>query len=156
MLEEGTMAPDFSLPDQDGKERRLSEYRGKWVILYFYPKDNTSGCTKEACSMRDEKENFDGLDAVILGVSKDGASSHQKFIANHSLNFTLLSDEDHKVMEAYQAWGEKSLYGKKYMGAIRCTYVIDPDGMIRKTYKKVATATHGNDVREYLEKVRNA
>ena len=81
------MAPDFSLPDQDGKERRLSEYRGKWVILYFYPKDNTSGCTKEACSMRDEKENFDGLDAVILGVSKYGASSHQKFIANHSLNF---------------------------------------------------------------------
>ena len=151
MLEVGKEAPDFTLQDQDGNERKLSDYRGKRVILYFYPKDNTPGCTKEACSLRDNKPVFDNLDAVIIGVSKDSTASHQKFIANQNLNFTLLSDPEHKVMEMYGAWGEKNMYGKITMGTIRCTYIIDKNGIIEKVYKKVNTATHGEDVRKYLE-----
>lgn len=151
MLEVGKEAPEFKLQDQDGNERRLSDYRGRRVILYFYPKDNTPGCTKEACSLRDNKPVFDNLDAVIIGVSKDSTASHQKFIANQNLNFTLLSDPEHKVMEMYGAWGEKNMYGKITMGTIRCTYIIDRNGIIEKVYKKVNTATHGEDVRKYLE-----
>lgn len=151
MLEVGKEAPEFKLQDQDGNERRLSDYRGRRVILYFYPKDNTPGCTKEACSLRDNKPVFDNLDAVIIGVSKDSTASHQKFIANQNLNFTLLSDPEHKVMEMYGAWGEKNMYGKITMGTIRCTYIIDKNGIIEKVYKKVNTATHGEDVRKYLE-----
>ncbi len=151
MLEVGKEAPDFTLQDQDGNERKLSDYRGRRVILYFYPKDNTPGCTKEACSLRDNKPVFDNLDAVIIGVSKDSTASHQKFIANQNLNFTLLSDPEHKVMEMYGAWGEKNMYGKITMGTIRCTYIIDKNGIIEKVYKKVNTATHGEDVRKYLE-----
>ena len=151
MLEVGKEAPEFTLQDQDGNERRLSDYRGRRVILYFYPKDNTPGCTKEACSLRDNKPVFDNLDAVIIGVSKDSTASHQKFIANQNLNFTLLSDPEHKVMEMYGAWGEKNMYGKITMGTIRCTYIIDRNGIIEKVYKKVNTATHGEDVRKYLE-----
>lgn len=151
MLEVGKEAPEFKLQDQDGNERRLSDYRERRVILYFYPKDNTPGCTKEACSLRDNKPVFDNLDAVIIGVSKDSTASHQKFIANQNLNFTLLSDPEHKVMEMYGAWGEKNMYGKITMGTIRCTYIIDKNGIIEKVYKKVNTATHGEDVRKYLE-----
>ena len=151
MLEVGTIAPEFTLPDQDGVERKLSDYKGKWVVLYFYPKDNTPGCTKEACSLRDEKAVFDSLDAVIIGISKDSTASHKKFITNQNLNFTLLSDPEHKVIESYQAWGEKTFCGKKSMGILRCTYIIDPEGRINKTYAKVNTATHGSDVKTYLE-----
>ncbi len=151
MLEAGTKAIDFSLPDQDGVIRKLSDYRKKRVILYFYPKDNSPGCTKEACSLRDEKSIFDGLDAVIIGISRDSEATHRKFIEKQGLNFTLLSDVDHKVMEAYGAWGEKKMYGKTTTGVIRCTYIISPDGIIEKTYRKVNTATHGLDVRKYLE-----
>lgn len=151
MLKTGTTAPDFTLPDQDGTERRLSDYRGKHVILYFYPKDSTPGCTKEACSLRDSKSALEDKDTVIIGVSKDSPASHLKFIAKENLNFTLLSDPEHKVMEEYGAWGEKVLYGKKTTGVIRCTYIIDKDGIIEKTYAKVSTATHGADILKYLE-----
>lgn len=150
MLEANTMAPDFELADQDGKTKKLSEFRGKRVILYFYPKDNTPGCTKEACSLRDSKPQLDDMNTVIIGVSRDGAESHRKFIEKQSLNFILLSDPEHKVMEEYGAWGEKVLYGKKSMGVIRSTFIINPEGMIEKVYKKVSTATHGEDILKYL------
>lgn len=153
MLEINTLAPDFTLPDENGNDVTLSSLRGKKVVLYFYPKDNTSGCTKEACSLRDNKVNFDGLNATILGVSKDSAKSHRSFIEKQNLNFTLLTDENAKVLEMYQAWGEKSMYGKKYMGIIRCTYIIDENGVIIKTYPKVSVATHGDDVKAYLESI---
>ena len=126
------------------------------MILYFYPKDNTPGCTKEACSLRDEKEDFDGLDAVIIGISKDSTASHKKFITNQNLNFTLLSDPEHKVIETYQAWGEKTFCGKKSMGILRCTYIIDPEGKINKTYDKVTTSTHGKVIKKYLESLKEA
>ncbi len=151
MLEAGSAAPDFTLRDQDGNERKLSDYRGKKVILYFYPKDNTPGCTKEACSLRDAKESLEGHNAVILGVSRDSVESHKKFIEKQNLNFTLLSDPDHEVMQEYGAWGEKVLYGKKSVGTIRITYIIDEEGKVEKAYAKVNTATHGQDVKKYLE-----
>ncbi len=151
MLEEKTIAPDFTLPDQDGNMVTLSSFRGKKVILYFYPKDQTPGCTKEACSFRDHKTEIEKFNAIILGVSKDSGKSHLKFIAKQNLNFTLLSDEDHQVMELYGAWGEKVLYGKKSLGVIRSTFIIDENGTIIKRWAKVNTATHGEDVKKYLE-----
>ena len=154
MLTEGTIAPDFTLVDQDGKERKLSDYRGERVILYFYPKDNTPGCTKEACSLRDREVDFSQLNTTILGISRDSSESHKKFIAKEKLNFTLLSDPDHKVMEEYGAWGEKLLYGKKSLGVIRSTFIINKDGVIEKVYKKVSTATHGDDILKYLSSIR--
>ena len=154
MLTEGTIAPDFTLVDQDGKERKLSDYRGERVILYFYPKDNTPGCTKEACSLRDREVDFSQLGTTIIGISRDSSESHKKFISKENLNFTLLSDPDHKVMEEYGAWGEKLLYGKKSLGVIRCTFIIDKDGVIEKVYKKVSTATHGDDILKYLSSKR--
>ena len=119
MLETGQMAPDFTLPDQDGQPFTLSSLRGGYVVLYFYPKDNTSGCTKEACSLNGELDAFSGLGARVVGVSADGSESHQRFIARYSLGFTLLSDGDHEVMKAYGAYGEKTMYGKKTVR--RCT-----------------------------------
>ena len=154
MLDINTLAPDFTLPDENGNDVTLSSFRGKKVVLYFYPKDNTSGCTKEACSLRDNKVNFDGLNATILGVSKDSAKAHRSFIEKQNLNFTLLTDESAKVLELYGAWGEKSMYGKKYMGIIRCTYIIDENGIIIKTYPKVSVSTHGDDVKAFLESLK--
>lgn len=150
MLDINTIAPDFTLPDENGQDVTLSSFRGKKVVLYFYPKDNTSGCTKEACSLRDSKPDFDSLNAVVIGISRDSAKSHTSFIQKQNLNFKLLTDADSKVLEAYQAWGEKSMYGKKYMGIIRCTYIIDEDGKIIKTYPKVSVSTHGEDVKSFL------
>ena len=152
MLEEGTKAPDFSLPCEDGSCISLSSLSGQRVILYFYPKDNTPGCTKEACSLRDASEDLKGLDATVIGISPDSPQSHMKFREKHSLPFHLLSDPEHKVMEMYGAYGEKVLYGKKTIGVIRTTYIIGRDGTIEKIYKKVNTATHGEDVRKFLEK----
>ena len=129
----------------------LSDFRGQKVVLYFYPKDNTPGCTKEACSIRDNMPDFSRLNVKILGVSRDSGESHRKFIEKQNLNFTLLSDPEHKVMEEYGAWGEKTLYGKKSMGVIRSTFVINEDGVIEKVYKKVNTATHGEDLKKYFE-----
>ena len=154
MLDINTKAPEFTLPDQNGELVSLSSFLGKKVVLYFYPKDNTSGCTKEACSFRDAKPDFDNLNAVVIGVSKDSAKAHRSFIEKQSLNFMLLIDEKAEVLEKYEAWGEKSMYGKKYMGIIRCTYVIDENGMIIKTYPKVSVATHGQDVKNFLESIK--
>jgi len=151
MLEVNTLAPDFTLPDENGNPIKLSDFRGKRVILYFYPKDNTAGCTKEACSLRDHKAVFDEMNAVILGVSRDSSKSHQGFIAKQNLNFKLLTDAEHKVMEAYGAWGEKKLYGKVSMGVIRSTFIIDEEGRIVKVFKKVNTATHGEEVKKAFE-----
>ena len=151
MLAEGTKAPLFTLDDKNGNNVSLSDFRGQKVVLYFYPKDNTPGCTKEACSIRDSMPDFSRLNVKILGVSRDSGESHRKFIEKQNLNFTLLSDPEHKVMEEYGAWGEKTLYGKKSMGVIRSTFVINEDGVIEKVYKKVNTATHGEDLKKYFE-----
>ena len=152
MREERTKAPDFSLPCEDGSCISLSSLSGQRVILYFYPKDNTPGCTKEACSLRDASEDLKGLNATVIGISPDSPQSHMKFREKHNLPFHLLSDPEHKVMEMYGAYGEKVLYGKKTIGVIRTTYIIGKDGTIEKIYKKVNTATHGEDVRKFLEK----
>lgn len=138
----GAKAPAFSAPDQSGKTVSLSDFKGKTVILYFYPKDDTSGCTVEACSFRDEHATFKKKGAVIIGVSPDNARSHTKFIEKFELPFTLLSDADHKIAEAYHVWVEKSMYGRKYMGMERSTFVIDPAGKIQAIYRKVKPAEH--------------
>ena len=139
-IQEGKPAPDFTLTDADGKQVSLKDFAGKDVILYFYPKDDTPGCTKEACGFRDGWKDLTKANVVVLGVSADGAASHQKFIAKYKLPFPLLSDPDRKVMERYGAWGEKIMYGKKTKGVIRSTVWIGPDGRVKKHWKKVAKA----------------
>jgi len=147
MLKQGDKAPDFTLHSHEGREVSLSDFAGKSdVVLYFYPKDNTSGCTKEACSFRDNIETIGAKGAVVLGVSPDSVKSHQNFIQKQQLNFTMLSDPDHQVAEAYGAWGEKSMYGKKYMGIIRSTFVIGKDGVIKHVFGKVKVDSHALDV----------
>ena len=140
MLEIGTKAPEFTLPDQNGKMHSLSEYRGKKVILYFYPKDNTSGCTKQACNFAELMPQFREQGAVILGVSKDSVASHKKFDENYGLPFTLLSDTERTVIEAYGVWQEKKNYGKVTMGVVRTTYLIDENGIITKAFGNVKAA----------------
>lgn len=152
LLETGTKAPDFTLFDQNGKEHRLSDYRGKRVILYFYPKDNTSGCTKQACGFAERYPQITEKGAVVLGVSKDSVASHKKFEEKYSLPFTLLSDPEHKVLEAYGAWGEKKNYGKVSMGTIRTTYLIDENGIIIKAAAKVKAADDPENVLKALSK----
>lgn len=152
-IEIGKKAPNFSLPDQTGKKRSLADFAGKNVILYFYPKDDTPGCTKEACGFRDAHDELSDLNTVVLGVSADGAAPHQKFISKYKLPFTLLSDEDRKVMESYGAYGEKLMYGKKVMGVIRSTVWIGPDGKVVRHWKRVPKAeTHPAQV---LEAIKN-
>jgi len=140
------LAKDFNLPDQDGKMHKLSDYKGKWVVLYFYPKDNTPGCTKEACGFRDYRNKFSQRNAVILGVSKDSVASHKKFAQKHGLNFPILSDEDKKVIKAYEAWGKKKFLGKEFEGTLRKTYLIAPDGKIAKVYPNVNPINHPDKV----------
>ncbi|MBQ3879360.1 MAG: thioredoxin-dependent thiol peroxidase [Oscillospiraceae bacterium] len=140
MLEIGIKAPVFTLPDQNGEEKRLSDYRGKKVILYFYPKDMTSGCTKQACSFRDLYPQFREKGAVVLGVSRDTVASHKKFEEAHGLPFPLLSDPELSVIKAYDVWKEKKLYGKVSMGVVRTTYLIDENGVIEKAFDKVKAA----------------
>ena len=142
----GVTAPDFELPSSSGKPLRLSSFRGRQVVLYFYPKDDTSGCTMEACSFRDNLPRFDELDAVVLGVSKDSLESHKKFIEKYSLNFTLLSDEGLKAHKLYDTWKEKVNYGRKYMGTERSTFVIGEDGKIKKVFRKVSPGGHEAEV----------
>ncbi|HER43063.1 MAG TPA: thioredoxin-dependent thiol peroxidase [Candidatus Eisenbacteria bacterium] len=149
----GAKAPAFGLPDQDGKNHRLGDYRGKWVLLYFYPKDNTSGCTKEACAIRDEFPRFGKLDAVVLGVSKDSVESHRKFADKHGLPFTLLSDADTSVQRAYGVWRKKKMAGREYMGTVRASFLIDPQGKIAKVYEKVKPAEHAAEVLRDLKKI---
>jgi peroxiredoxin Q/BCP len=150
-LEEGKKAPAFTLADATGKNVSLGDFAGKNVILYFYPKDDTPGCTKEACGFRDGWSELKKLGAVVLGVSPDGAASHEKFAAKYELPFTLLSDPDRKAMAAYGAYGEKILYGKKTVGVIRSTVWIGPDGKVRKHWARVReAATHPDQVLEAL------
>ena len=150
-IAEGKKAPAFTLTDADGKKVALTDFAGKHVIVYFYPKDDTPGCTKEACGFRDDWKAFQKLGAVVLGVSADGEASHQKFRAKYKLPFTLLSDPDRKMMTAYGAYGEKMMYGKKTIGVIRSTVWIGPDGRVKKHWKKVANAeAHPDQVRAAL------
>ena len=140
MLEIGTQAPDFTLPDQNGNMHSLSEYRGKKVILYFYPKDNTAGCTKQACGFAERYPQFTEKGAVVLGVSKDSVASHKKFEEKYGLPFTILSDPELVAIQAYDVWQEKKNYGKTYMGVVRTTYLIDENGKIVKAFDKVKAA----------------
>lgn len=144
-------APQFILKDEMGNEYNVSDHRGKWIVLYFYPQDDTPGCTVEACSLRDARDDIAELGAEIVGISKDDASSHEKFKAKHSLNFTLLTDPEAKVIEAYGAWGKK-MFGRE--GILRKTFIIDPDGIIRKVYGRVTPLGHGTQVIEELKKLQ--
>ena len=150
-LKIGDKAPEFNLKNTIGEEVSLAGLKGKRVILYFYPKDDTPGCTVEACNFKDDYDLYQEKDAVILGVSRDGEESHKKFTEKFDLPFTLLSDEDHSVAEKYGAWGEKSMYGKKYMGILRNTYVIDDEGKIEMIYEKVKPKDHSKEILELLK-----
>lgn len=150
-LEIGKKAPPFTLEDQNGEKVKLSQFSGQYVVLYFYPKDNTPGCTTEACDFRDHTKKFEKANAVVLGVSPDAASSHQKFIKKFDLPFRLLVDEQHEVAEKYGVWGEKSLYGKKFMGIIRSTFLIGPDGKIVSVWSKVKIDGHVAEVLKALK-----
>lgn len=152
MLKEGNKAPDFTAIDQNEKKVKLSSFKGKKnVILYFYPKDMTPGCTTEACDFKDNFKKF--KDTVILGVSIDSPERHQKFIAKHDLPFDLISDADQKVVNKYGVWQEKSLYGKKFMGIVRSTFIIDKKGVIRKIYPKVKVKSHVEEVLDVLKEI---
>lgn len=146
ILKAGAKAPKIELEDENGKKISLKDFSGKKIILYFYPKDMTTGCTQEACDFRDAAAKFKKKGAIVLGVSKDSIASHQKFIAKHDLNFTLLSDPDTKASEAFGVWKEKSLYGRKYMGIERSTFIIGKDGKIEKIYAKVKVKGHVEQV----------
>lgn len=150
-LQEGIQAPEFSLPDQDGNLRKLSDYRGQPVVLYFYPKDDTPGCTTEACNFRDDYHVYDQAGVVILGVSPDAPKKHIKFKEKYNLPFTLLSDEAHEVCEMYQVWGRKKFMGKEYDGVFRTTYVIDAVGKIVKVFENVKPDGHSTQVLAALE-----
>ena len=146
MLPEGDQAPDFTLPDQDGKDVSLSDFRGRTVVLYFYPKAGTSGCTTQACGIRDRGAEYEAAGAVVLGVSPDSVADIKRFHDDESLNFTLLADADHAVCDRYGVWGEKSMYGRTYMGVRRATYIIGADGTVARTFPKVTPKTHDDVV----------
>jgi peroxiredoxin Q/BCP len=146
MLQKGDRAPEFRLPSDEGPELGLSDFRGKRVILYFYPKDNTSGCTTQACGLRDAHPAIEARGAVVLGVSPDPQSSHAEFRESFALNFPLLSDVDHRVAEAYGVWKEKSMYGRKYWGIERTTFVIDGNGLVEEVWRKVSPKGHAERV----------
>jgi len=162
MLNIGDQAPDFSLPDENGKVVSLNDYAGKWLVVYFYPKDDTPGCTKEACDFTDSKNEFTGLNATVLGISRDGGDDHQKFISKYELEISLLSDPDHSVHEAYGGWGAKVNYGKEIVGVIRSTFIISPEGKIAALWRKVAVRVkrkdgevkHADKVREKLAELQ--
>lgn len=150
-LEEGKRAPAFSLPGDDGKKHALKDHKGGPVVVYFYPRDSTPGCTTEACEFRDNIARVQKAGAVVYGVSKDSLKSHEKFRVKHDLNFVLLSDEDLTIHEKYGAWGEKNMYGKKVMGCIRSTFLIDGDGKLAKVWSKVRVKGHVDQVLDALE-----
>jgi thioredoxin-dependent peroxiredoxin len=142
----GTTASDFTLEDQDGVSHTLSQYKGQWVLIYFYPKDNTPGCTKQACTLRDAEPAFEKLKAVVLGISGDSVASHKKFVEKFELPFPLLADTDKKVIEAYGSWGKKKFMGREYMGIFRNSFLISPDGNIAKVYEGVKPEKHAEEV----------
>jgi peroxiredoxin Q/BCP len=152
MLKVGAKAPEFTLLSTDGESVSLKSFRGKKVVLYFYPKDDTPGCTKEACNFRDHHQTLKRRDLVILGVSPDSVESHNKFRSKYNLPFTLLSDPDHKVASAYGAWGKKKLYGREYDGILRSTFIIDEKGTIEHIFDKVKVDTHAEDVLSAVSK----
>ena len=151
MLETGTKAPAFELPDQNGVMHRLEDYKGKKVILYFYPKDNTPGCSKQACGFGELYPQFVEKGAVVLGVSKDSVASHKRFEEKYGLPFTLLSDTELSCIQAYDVWKEKKLYGKVSMGVVRSTYVIDENGVIEKVFEKAKPDTNAQEILDYLD-----
>ena len=150
----GMPAPDFSLPNQENREVSLSDFKGKWVVLYFYPKDDTPGCTTEACDFTESLGDFEGLDAVVLGVSADPVALHKKFADKYKLKINLLSDEKRKVIEKYGAWQLKNMYGKKYHGIVRSTFLINPNGKISRIWPKVTAEGHAKEVKANLEELR--
>lgn len=151
MIQPGTLAPDFELPDQNGNIRTLKEFRGKKVILYFYPKDNTAGCTKQACGFAELYPQFNEKGATIIGISKDSVASHKKFKEKYNLNFILISDTQLEAIQAYDVWHEKTMCGKKSMGVVRTTYLIDENGIITKAMEKVKAAENPGDMLKSLE-----
>lgn len=151
MLEVGTKAPDFTLQDKDGNAVSLSDFAGKKVVLYFYPKDNTPGCTRQACAFAAAYNDFKAKDVAVIGISKDSVASHQKFAEKHSLPFILLSDPELTAIQAYGVWQEKKLYGKVSMGVVRTTYIIDENGIIEKVMPKVKPDTNAAEILSYLE-----
>lgn len=151
MIQPGTLAPDFELPDQNGNIRTLKEFRGKKVILYFYPKDNTAGCTKQACGFAELYPQFTEKGATIIGISKDSVASHKKFEEKYNLNFILISDTQLEAIHAYDVWHEKTMCGKKSMGVVRTTYLIDENGIITKAMEKVKAAENPGDMLKSLE-----
>jgi len=150
VLTAGDQAPDFTLPDQSGEPVTLSDLRGQTVVLYFYPRADTPGCTTQACGVRDHAAEYDKIDARVIGISPDPVTAVRKFADKYDLGFTLLADEDHAVADAYGTWGEKSMYGKTYMGVQRATFIIDADGRIAKVFPKVSPKTHDDAVLEAL------
>ncbi|NCB00560.1 MAG: thioredoxin-dependent thiol peroxidase [Spirochaetia bacterium] len=151
MLEIGSKIPNIILENEKGEKVDLSSYKGTYIVLYAYPKDNTPGCTTEACSLRDTHPQIKAKNGVVLGISPDSPSSHQKFIDKYELTFSLLSDPDHSVLEYLGAWGEKSMYGKTYFGVLRSTFIFDTKGELIKVYPKVTVATHGQEISDFLE-----
>src|SRR3989338_8344656 len=150
-LKAGQLAPYFTLPDQDGKQHSLSDYGGKWGLVYFYPKDDTPGCTKEACAIRDDNTRFNKLKAKVLGISVDSVKSHKKFAEKYALPFTLLSDEKKEVVKKYGVWQKKKFMGKEYMGTIRTSFLIDSAGKVAKIYESVKPETHAEEVLKDLK-----
>ena len=154
MLEAGTKAPEFTLPDKDGNMISLADFRGKKVVLYFYPKDSTPGCTREACAFAGAYEGFKQKDIAVIGVSKDSQTSHQKFAEKYNLPFILVSDPELEAIKAYDVWQEKKLYGKVSLGVVRSTYIIGEDGVIEKVYPKAKPDANAAEILEYLESVK--
>jgi len=152
-LKTGEPAPDFSLPDQEGKEQTFSDYKGQWILLYFYPKDDTPGCTKEACALRDAFAAYKKLGATIIGISVDPVQSHGKFVKKYTLPFALLSDETRKVVKQYGAWGKKKFMGREFEGTHRMSFLIDPEGAIAKIYEAVKPAAHAEEVLDDLRRL---
>jgi len=154
MLKIGDKAPEFCLPNQDDIEMCLRDLKGKWIVLYFYPRDNTSGCTTEACEFTEAAPDFSDLDAIILGVSADSTKKHRNFIEKKELGITLLSDEDTKMMQEWGVWQLKKNYGKEYMGIVRTTFIINPDGVIKAIWEKVRVKEHVAKVKEELQRLK--
>lgn len=153
-LKVGSTAPAINLPDQDGKQQKLSDYKGQYVLIYFYPKDDTPGCTKEACGLRDSFPNLKKLNAKVLGISADSVAKHKKFADKYELPFTLLADEDKEVCEKYGVWSQKSMYGKLFFGINRTSFLVDPKGKIVRIYQKVKPVEHAAQVLSDLEELQ--